>query len=115
MSLQTITPREAKRLLDGGGVLVDIREADEHARESIPGARHLPLSRLDQADLAARRGQVVIFHCRSGARTQGNSARLTAKAGDVCEAFLVEGGLEAWRKAGLPTSVDCSQPIEPQR
>ena len=33
MSLPTIPPAEAKRLLDMGAVLVDIREADEHARE----------------------------------------------------------------------------------
>jgi rhodanese-related sulfurtransferase len=115
MSLQTITPRDAKRLVEDGAVLVDIREADEHARESIPGARHLPLSKLDEADLAAHRGQVVVFHCRSGARTQSNSARLATKTGAMCEAFVVEGGLEAWRKAGLPTRVDRGQPIELQR
>jgi len=115
MSLQTVTPREAKRLVEDGAVLVDIREADEHSRESIPGSRHLPLSKLDEADFAAHRGQVVVFHCRSGARTQSNSTRLAAKAGDMCEAFVVEGGLEAWRTAGLPTRVDRGQPIELQR
>ena len=42
MSLPTIPPAEAKRLFDQGAVLVDIREADEHPREKIPGARRLP-------------------------------------------------------------------------
>ena len=60
MTLRTITPVEAQRLVDQGAVLVDIREADEHARERIPGARHIALSKLDEADFAARSGQTVI-------------------------------------------------------
>lgn len=115
MSLKSVSPTEARRLIDAGAMLVDIREADEHARENIPGAHHLPLSRLDEADLAAHRGQPVIFHCRSGARTQGNAARLAAKAGGDCEALLVEGGLDAWKKAGLPVVTDRRQPLELQR
>lgn len=115
MSLKTISPHEAKRLLDQGALLVDIRETDEHAREHIPGAHHLPLSELDEADLAAHHGEILIFHCRSGARTKGNSARLAAKAGARCQAFVLEGGLEAWRAARLVTTVDRRQPIELQR
>jgi rhodanese-related sulfurtransferase len=115
MSLATLSPIQAKRLLDQGTVLVDIREADEHARENIPGARLAPLSRLDQTNLGLPEGQRVIFHCRSGARTQGNAARLSAKAGSSCEAFILEGGIDAWKKAGLPVTVDRRQPLELQR
>jgi rhodanese-related sulfurtransferase len=115
MSLATLSPTEARRLLDQGALLVDIREADEHARENIPGARLAPLSRLDQTDLAIPEGQPVIFHCRSGARTQGNATRLAATAGSACEAFILEGGLDAWKKAGLPVAVDRRQPLELQR
>ena len=115
MTLRTIGPHEAKRLIDDGAILVDIREGDEHARERIPGVRHLALSKLDEADLAAHRGRAVIFHCRSGARTQSNAANLAAKVDESCEAFLLEGGLEGWRKAGLPTVIDRRQPIELQR
>lgn len=115
MSLPTLSPTEAKRLLDQGALLVDIREADEHARENIPGARLAPLSRLDQADLALPESQRVIFHCKSGARTQANAARLAGKVGSASEAFIVEGGLDAWKKAGLPVTVDRRQPLELQR
>ena len=115
MSLPTLSPTEAKRLLDQGALLVDIREADEHARENIPDARLVPLSRLDQADLAHPEDQPVIFHCRSGARTQGNAPRLAAKVGGACDAFIIEGGIDAWKKAGLPVSVDRRQPLELQR
>ena len=115
MSIPTIKPAEARSLLDSGALLIDIREADEHAREKIPGARHLPLSKLDEADLAVHQGKPVIFHCKSGARTQANAPRLAGKLGETCEAFVVEGGLDAWRKAGLPVVSDRHQPLELQR
>ena len=113
--LKTIAPAEAARLLrDQGATLVDVREPDEHARARIPGARNLPLSRLDEAELAVQEGHPVLFHCRSGARTAGNAARLATKAG-ACEAYVVEGGLEAWKQAGLPVAEDRRQPLELMR
>lgn len=115
MSLPTILPEHAKRLLDQGALLIDIREADEHAREKIPGARLASLSKLDQADLALPAGQAVIFHCKSGARTKGSSGRLASKVGGTREAFIVDGGIDAWKKAGLPVSIDRRQPLELQR
>ena len=32
-----------------------------------------------------------------------------------CETYILEGGLDAWRKAGLPVALDRSQPIEIMR
>ncbi|GGG34113.1 membrane protein [Caldovatus sediminis] len=111
--LKTISPAEAARLLrEEGATLVDVREPDEHARQRIPGARNLPLSQLEEAELAVHQGRPVLFHCRSGARTEGNAERLAAKAGPGCQAYIVEGGLEAWRQAGLPVAEDRRQPIE---
>lgn len=115
MSLPSISPEQAKRLLEEGAMLVDIREADEHAREKIAGARPMPLSKLDEADLAVHEGKPVLFHCKSGARTLANAPRLADKAGGVCEAYIVEGGLDAWKRAGLPVVTDRRQPIELQR
>jgi rhodanese-related sulfurtransferase len=113
--LKTISPEAAATLLrQGGATLVDVREPDEHARERIPGARNLPLSTLEEAELAVHDGKPVLFHCRSGARTQGHAQRLAAKAG-LCEAYVVEGGLEAWKRAGLPVAQDRRQPLELMR
>lgn len=112
--LKTISPQEAARLLRDGATLVDVREPDEHARERIPGARSLPLSQLKEAELSVAKGHPVLFHCRSGARTAGNVLRLAEKAGDW-EALIVEGGLDAWKKAGLPIATDRRQPLELMR
>lgn len=113
--LKTITPDEAARLLrEGGATLVDVREPDEHARERIPGAQNLPLSKLEEAEVALHGGKPVLFHCRSGARTGVNAARLAAKAGLV-NAYVIEGGLDAWKRAGLPVAEDRRQPLELMR
>jgi rhodanese-related sulfurtransferase len=114
--LKTVTPEDAARLLrEEGATLVDVREPDEHARARIPGARNLPLSRLEEAELAVHEGRPVVFHCRSGARTEGHAARLAAKAGPGCEVYAVAGGLEAWKRAGLPVAEDRRQPLELMR
>jgi rhodanese-related sulfurtransferase len=102
MSLKTISPAEARRLLGEGAVLVDVRDANEHAREHIPGARHLPLSDITPGRPELENPRAVIYHCRSGARTAAYARMLKSAA--QCEAFMVEGGLEAWRKAGLPVA-----------
>lgn len=115
MSLPKISPAEARRLLQEGAILVDIREADERARERLTGTYHLPLSELDEADLSLHEGKPVIFHCRSGARTAAHAPRLAEKVVGACEAFIIDGGLDAWKKAGLPVVTDRQQPIELQR
>jgi len=115
MTLKTVTPEQAKHLLGDGAILVDIREADERARERIPGARHLPLSKLDETELALHEGKPVLFHCRSGTRTLANAPRLADRVAPGCDAYVIEGGLDAWRKAGLPVVTDRRQPIELQR
>ena len=112
MSLPIIDVARARALIDQGAILVDIREADEHARERVPGARHNPLSRLSRVEAPA--GAAVIFHCRSGARTAANATQLADAAG--CDAYLLEGGIDAWKRAGLPLATPpVKQPIEIMR
>jgi rhodanese-related sulfurtransferase len=113
-TLQTISPERAAELVRQGAVLIDVREADEHAREHIPGARHHALTRIDPANPVKQGDDVLIFHCRSGARTESNALKL-AGAAQGCEAFILDGGLVAWKKAGLPVTLDRNQPIDVMR
>jgi rhodanese-related sulfurtransferase len=112
-AMTTIPPQRAAELIRSGATLVDIREADEHARERIVGAQNHPLSTLADHSPARTDDKVLIFHCRSGARTLANAARLAGAAN--CEAYILEGGLDAWKRAGLPVAVDRRQPIELMR
>ena len=113
MSIQKISPTQARQLLTSGAMLVDIREADEHARERIPEARNVPLAVIGQAGLTTQGAGPVIFHCKVGARTEANAARLDAVVKG--EAYILEGGLDAWRRAGLPVVSDRKQPLEIMR
>jgi rhodanese-related sulfurtransferase len=113
-TLTALDPKAvAERLKNRTLTLVDIREADEFARERIDGAVSLPLSRLESAHVTLEPGKDVVFQCRSGARTNANCARLAAFADGP--AFVLEGGLEAWKKAGLPVRADASAPLEIMR
>lgn len=109
MSLPLITPQQANALIDDGAKLIDIRDPDEYAREHIPAAQSVPLDTLPGA-LKAGAGETVIFHCQSGARTSNNAARL-AQAASPAQALVVEGGIQGWKQAGLPTVEDKSQPL----
>ena len=102
----TITPAEAQRRIAAGAILVDIRDPDEFARAHIPCARNLPLAQIDRIEGAPE----VIFHCRTGMRTGANADKL-ASCSDA-PVYLLEGGLDAWRQAGLECAVDAKQPLE---
>lgn len=105
----TITPHEAQRRIAQGAVLVDIREPDEHARVRIPCARNVPLSSLTRIQDAPE----VIFHCKSGMRTAANAGALKAAAD--APVYLLEGGLDAWQKAGLDCAANPRAPLEIMR
>ncbi|MGE5537601.1 MAG: rhodanese-like domain-containing protein [Gemmatimonas sp.] len=112
-TLSPVYPETVDRWLAAGeAVLVDIREPMEHAREHVPGAISLPLSTLD-AGAPALQDRVVVFHCKSGGRTQANAARLAAV--DCRNGYVLEGGIDAWKRAGLPVAVDRRAPIDLQR
>lgn len=114
MTLKAIDPRTLeRRLTDGSAVLIDIREPDEYAREHIAGARLVPLSTVDVHDFGPKHDQVLVFQCKSGARTAAHAGRLAAKP--CREAYVLVGGLDAWKAAGLPTEIDCRTPIDLQR
>lgn len=114
MSMPSIDPKTLKRRLDeGSAVLIDIREPSEYAREHILGARLVPLGAIDRHDFDREHGKAVVFHCRSGNRTATNAGKLLAR--DFAEAYALEGGIEAWKAAGLPVHLDRSAPIEVMR
>lgn len=109
-----LSPQEVRERLDTGrAVLVDIREPDEFARSHIKGAHSQPLSQWEKAHLTIDPDTDVIFTCRSGMRTAGACDRLAARI--TGDAFVLDGGLNAWEKAGLPVETDKNAPLEIMR
>jgi len=111
-----IGPREARELLDAGrAVLIDVREPDEHARERIPGAVHVPLGAIRGGDASLpERGQAtLIVHCRSGRRS-AEALAILERAGHA-PVLNLAGGIEAWRRAGLDVDRTRGVPISIMR
>lgn len=99
MSLASIDSLKARRLFDQGALLVDIREADERAGAHVPGSLHAPLSELPRR-IGGKGLPAVIFLCSCGDLSQDHDQRLQALT--PSPAFRLEGGIDAWRRAGLP-------------
>lgn len=113
--LQTIDAATLQAQLQHGNVvLVDVREPVEHRGERIDGAVCCPLSSFDVAQLpAVGANQTLVLHCQTSNRS-GEAARKLLAAGHDTVIHL-EGGLNAWKAAGLPTTIDRTAPISIMR
>ena len=88
MTITALSPEEARTQIALGARLIDIRDADEYAREHIPDAELVPLSALN------------------------GGATLHATADETpAQVRLLTGGIQAWKAAGLPVAEDKSQPL----
>lgn len=93
----------ATRLINReNAVLLDVREPAEVEAGKLPNAVHVPLSQLkDRAgELAKYASRPVIVYCARGQRSRGAAGAL-AKAG-IANIYQLQGGLKAWKDAGLP-------------
>lgn len=83
-------------------VLLDVREAKELEGGKLPNAVQIPLSQLDAraAELAKMTGRPIIVYCARGQRSRMAGAGL-AKLG-FTEIYQLNGGVRAWKDAGLP-------------
>ncbi len=93
----------AREQQDGASpALIDVREADEHAQGTIPGAVHIPRGflelRIERA--VPDRGAPVVVYCASGTRSV-LAARSLAELGYTHVRSLA-GGFTGWKRAGLP-------------
>jgi rhodanese-related sulfurtransferase len=107
-ALRDVDPATLKGWLDHGrAILVDVREADEYAREHIPGARLNALSRFDPGRLPREPDKIMVLMCNSGNRSRQAAGRLT----DHQELAHLAGGIQAWKRAGLPVEADPGAPL----
>jgi len=97
---QTIQAQELKSQLSQGCCLVDVREPVEHAEEHIAGAKLIPLGQLEQRCGEIARNTPVVVMCRSGKR--GGEALKKLQAMGMTDVRNLEGGIMAWKEAGLP-------------
>jgi rhodanese-related sulfurtransferase len=79
-------------------MLVDVRNADEVARGTIPGAVHIQLATLPLQYDKLLKASTVIFYCHSGVRS-AHAADFAVNKG-IKDVHNLVGGIVAWEKAG---------------
>ena len=99
-----VTPEQVEALRrDEDAQLVDVREDHEWDAGRIEGARHIVLGEVASKAEEIDREQPVVFYCRVGARS-AMAAQAFRRAG--YDAYTLDGGLEAWARAGHPLEPD---------
>ena len=99
----SVGPEEARKLLEDGAQLIDVRADHEWEAGRIAGASHIELGSLTDRIGEIDRDRPVVLYCRGDNRSDMAAAALAA---DGFEASALAGGIEAWVEAG--------QPIEPE-
>lgn len=99
----SVTVAEAHEWSKKGALIVDVREPDELAEMAydVNAVVNIPLGSLENQLAAIPTDKQVIVVCRSGGRS-GRAYDLLKSKGYTNVANM-EGGMNAWSAAGLPT------------
>ena len=94
---------EARKLIDEGAQVVDVRADHEWEAGRIAGAAHVPLPELPQRLGDIDKDRPVVVYCRGGNRSTMATDAL-AEAG--YDAHKLSEGIVGWDEAGLPLAPD---------
>jgi rhodanese-related sulfurtransferase len=94
-----VTREEARKMIDEGAQLVDVRADHEWEAGRISGAKHVPLPELPQRTGEIEQDRPVVLYCRGGNRSTMAAAAL-ADAG--FEAVKLSEGIVGWAGDDLP-------------
>jgi NADPH-dependent 2,4-dienoyl-CoA reductase/sulfur reductase-like enzyme/rhodanese-related sulfurtransferase len=106
--VQTASPAEAARQMDGGVRVLDVRTPEEYREGHIPGALHIPLDELRNCIHELRRDEPLIAYCKAGYRSYHACKILAHHGYDVIN---LSGGFTTWRWAH-PNAVEAGEPAE---
>ena len=90
-------------------LLVDLRESGERAKHGmLTGALHAPYPSIEEnlqpggmlREVAAATGRRIVFFCAFGERSA--MAVKAAKEAGLANTAHIDGGMDAWKKAGGP-------------
>ena len=97
-----VNPNGAVQLINREkAVVIDVCEPAEFAAGHIGGARSIPLGQLEGAKgVPTNKTLPLVLVCASGMRAR-KAAAVARKLGHE-RVHVLEGGLAAWREAGLP-------------
>ena len=96
--VREVSREEARKLIDDGAQLVDVRGDHEWEAGRIAGASHIPLDELAQRAGEIEKDRPVVLYCRGGNRSSMATAAL-AEAG--YDAAKLSEGITGWEEEGL--------------
>jgi rhodanese-related sulfurtransferase len=95
-----IDVQEAAEMQKNGAAVIDVREPHEYTSGHVPDASLIPVNTVYKRREELPRDKDVIFVCAVGQRSA--LACEMAAASGLTRLFNLEGGTDAWIKAGLP-------------
>jgi rhodanese-related sulfurtransferase len=98
-----VTREEARKLIEDGAQVVDVRTDHEWDAGRIAGATHLPLDELAERADEIDKERPVLLYCRGGNRSTMAATALTEAGYD---AKKLSEGIVGWADAGLPLDPD---------
>lgn len=114
--IREFEPGECASWPSGEVVVIDVREPAEFAQGHLPGAVNLPRGVLEfqihahpamaclTSDSLAQPSRPLLLYCLSGGRSALAADSLRQLGFDDVRSLA--GGLQAWRNAGLPVSME---------
>ncbi len=114
----SVSAREAATLLEGvaGGeaaqapLLIDVRERNEFEESRVAGAVLVPISEFAARQAEIPRDRPLLVMCHMGSRSA--SATMFLRSQGWTDVRNVEGGIDAWERAGLPVRRGTPEPGE---
>jgi rhodanese-related sulfurtransferase len=94
-----VSREEARKLVDEGAQLVDVRAEHEWEAGRIAGATHLPLAELAERTGEIERDRPIVLYCRGGNRS---TMAVQALSDAGYDAAKLSEGIVGWAEAGLP-------------
>jgi molybdopterin/thiamine biosynthesis adenylyltransferase/rhodanese-related sulfurtransferase len=106
MPVEMVDLDAAQREIAKGVKLIDVREQNEWDESRIEVAEHVPQGELVERidELAPDPSERLLLHCRTDNRSASSAEQLAGLGYE--NVGVVEGGIVAWERAGLPTKSD---------
>jgi rhodanese-related sulfurtransferase len=96
-----ISPERARPGVEAAySQFIDVRTKEEYAAGHAYRARNIPLDELRSSLDKLERNEPVYLICQSGRRSK-QAAEILVESG-FSQAISIEGGMNAWKEAGLP-------------
>jgi rhodanese-related sulfurtransferase len=94
-----VSREEARKMVEEGAQLIDVRADHEWDAGHIAGAEHVPLPELPQRTGEIDKDRPVVVYCRGGNRSSMATAALTEAGFD---AVKLSEGIVGWNEGKLP-------------